>query len=253
MGPDGAAHGGAFQALPDKVPLFSAQDTGAVFSPAFLDVEGYVDPGSVRAAETVGPEGLFVVREGRVVEQGVGVRRFVGVGLRSFKGIAGVQLSRGARSRGLAVGTRVSDEGGSRAGGSRRGRVGGARIVVGGPGLPRLPGVPLSPGVVVFAAVFPVALVDLRDQRLVTFVRGLFGCQSEYVLDALGKSAAEGVPECAVIPARFVGLLFEAYDEGREAFLGAHFEVEEVVFGLGHGVEHAELAGELIDEGLPVR
>ncbi|KAG6892086.1 hypothetical protein C0992_001974, partial [Termitomyces sp. T32_za158] len=75
----------------------------------------------------------------------------------------------------------------------------------------------------------------------------------EYVLDALGKSAAEGVSERAVIPARFVGLLLKAYDEGREAFLRAHFEVEEVVFGLGHGVEHAELAGELIDKGLPVR
>ncbi|KAG6869948.1 hypothetical protein C0992_001488, partial [Termitomyces sp. T32_za158] len=44
-GPDGTAHGGAFWAFPNEVPPFSTQDTGAVFLSAFLDVEGYVDPG----------------------------------------------------------------------------------------------------------------------------------------------------------------------------------------------------------------
>ncbi|KAG6874344.1 hypothetical protein C0992_007867 [Termitomyces sp. T32_za158] len=253
-GPDGVAHGGVFWAFPDAVSPFSAQDAGAVFLSAFLDVEGYVDPEFVHAMETVGPEGLFIVREGRVIEQGARVCGFVGAGLWGFKDITGVQLSWGARSRCLAIGARVSDKGRSRAGGSRWGRIGRAGIVgaVGGPCLPWLPGVPLSLGVVVFAAVFPVALVDLCDQRLVTFVRELFGCQLEYVLDALGKSAVEGVSERAVIPACFVGLLLEAYDEGREAFLGAHLEVKEVVLGLSHGVKHAKLAGELVDKGLPV-
>ncbi|KAG6884821.1 hypothetical protein C0992_005736 [Termitomyces sp. T32_za158] len=89
-GPDSAAHGGGFWAFPYEVALFSTQDAGAFFLAVFLYVKGYVDPGLVGAAETVGPESFLVLREGGVVDRSSGVDWFIRVQLWGLNGVAGI-------------------------------------------------------------------------------------------------------------------------------------------------------------------
>ncbi|KAG5316861.1 hypothetical protein C0989_012268, partial [Termitomyces sp. Mn162] len=62
----------------------------------------------------------------------------------------------------------------------------------------------------------------------------------------------EGEPEGVVIPAGLVGLSFEPYDEGREAFVVAHSEVEEIFLRLCYGVKDAKLTRELLSESEPM-
>ncbi|KAG5319490.1 hypothetical protein C0989_000924, partial [Termitomyces sp. Mn162] len=62
----------------------------------------------------------------------------------------------------------------------------------------------------------------------------------------------EAEPEGVVIPAGLVGLSFKPYDEGREAFVVAHSEVEEIFLRLCYGVKDAKLTQELLSESEPM-
>ncbi|KAG5348180.1 hypothetical protein C0989_010875, partial [Termitomyces sp. Mn162] len=68
----------------------------------------------------------------------------------------------------------------------------------------------------------------------------------------VGGGMTEGEPEGVVIPASLVGLLFESYDKGCEAFVVAHSEVEEIFLRLRYGVKDAKLTRELLGESKPI-
>ncbi|KAG5732318.1 hypothetical protein E4T56_gene11393 [Termitomyces sp. T112] len=102
-------------------------------------------------------------------------------------------------------------------------------------------GVSRSPGHCVFAAIFPVMLVDLDNERLVPVIGGLLGCEVKDILDPLKQDAMEGKLESVVVPAALVGFLFESYNKGREVFVVTHSEVEEIFLCLRYGVKDAKL------------
>ncbi|KAG5348517.1 hypothetical protein C0989_010210, partial [Termitomyces sp. Mn162] len=62
----------------------------------------------------------------------------------------------------------------------------------------------------------------------------------------------EGELEGIVIPAGLIGLSFELYNEGHEAFVVVHLEVEEIFLRLCYGVKDAKLTRELLGESEPI-
>ncbi|KAG5348551.1 hypothetical protein C0989_010006, partial [Termitomyces sp. Mn162] len=179
---------------------------------------------------------------------GIGIRRYWGVVEVGGVELGGWSLSRGpicvgdssARGEAGCGVSRASGDGGSDA-------IGCSGLPVGVTG-----SIPRGPGRRVFAAIFPITLVDLGNERLVPVVGGLFGREAKDVLDPLGQGTTEGEPEGVVIPAGLIGLSFEPYDEGREAFVVAHSEVEEIFLRLCYGVKDAKLTRELLSESEPM-
>ncbi|KAG5347605.1 hypothetical protein C0989_011775, partial [Termitomyces sp. Mn162] len=180
----------------------------------------------------------------------------IGVGIQGYWGVVevgGVELGRWSLPRGpVSVGDSAA-WGKAGCGVSRVGGDGGSDAI-GRSGLPVgvTGGIPRGPGRRVFTAIFPITLVDLGNERLVPVVGGLFGREAKDVLDPLGQGTMEGEPEGVVIPAGLVGLLFKSYDEGREAFVVAHSEVEEIFLCLCYGVKDAKLTRELLSESEPM-
>ncbi|KAG5718802.1 hypothetical protein E4T56_gene2694 [Termitomyces sp. T112] len=126
-----------------------------------------------------------------------------------------------------------------------------------GAGLMGLPvgvtgGVPGGLGCRVFAAIFPVTLVDLGNEHLVPVVGGLLECEVKDILDSLRQGAMEGESESIVVPASLIGFPFEPYNKGCEAFVVAHSEVEEILLCLCYSVKDTELTQEFLGESKPI-
>ncbi|KAG5322731.1 hypothetical protein C0989_012508, partial [Termitomyces sp. Mn162] len=178
------------------------------------------------------------------------------VGIQGYWGVVevgGVELGRWSLPQGPVS---VGDSSAQGEAGCRVSRVSGdgGLDAIGCSGLPVgvTGGIPRGPGCRVFAAIFPIMLVDLGNEHLVPVVGGLFGRKAKDVLDPLGQGTTEGELEGIVIPAGLVGLSFESYNEGREAFIVAHSEVEEIFLHLCYGVKDAKLTRELLSESEPM-
>ncbi|KAG5734023.1 hypothetical protein E4T56_gene5217 [Termitomyces sp. T112] len=113
-------------------------------------------------------------------------------------------------------------------------------------------GIPGGPGHHVFAAIFPVTLVNLGNKHLVPIIGGLLGCKAKDILDPLRQGTMEGKLESIVFPAGLIGFPFKLYNKGHEAFIVMHSEVEEIFLHLHYGVKDAELTREFLGESKPI-
>ena len=110
----------------------------------------------------------------------------------------------------------------------------------------------VSAGTGFLAETFPVAGVDGVSKFLHSFEGRRFTLLTHSILNSLCKTGIIAVAENTVIPASAEGKAVEFNIILDNVLVVLHFEIVDPVFGIGGGINGAELDAEISDEGGPI-